>query len=167
MGALLLFLFITTAANAGLVTYKDENGTLHAVMSLDDVPEKYKAATKQTGTSAPTQAAPPQPNMPATSATRARLVLACKGSLTKSMNPAPSETKKDAMCGCLMESMVNAKPADEALKSDEQWDEFAHIIETGKASGPRYQRLVSKAEFLLSGLKDSAVQSCIDKKLGK
>ncbi|HEY8278674.1 MAG TPA: retropepsin-like aspartic protease [Bdellovibrionota bacterium] len=48
LSALFLFCF---SAGAGLFSYKDKNGTLHAVTSEDQIPEEYKAKSRKVSSS--------------------------------------------------------------------------------------------------------------------
>lgn len=48
---LLAFLGCAVSAWAGVYTYRDENGTLQAVSSPEDIPEKYRAHSKALSTS--------------------------------------------------------------------------------------------------------------------
>lgn len=44
---LALTLLLSAAPARALITYKDENGTLHAVKSEDEIPEQYRKKTKR------------------------------------------------------------------------------------------------------------------------
>lgn len=46
IAALILLSTLGLPAHAGLIKYKDENGTLHVVQSVDDIPEKYREQAK-------------------------------------------------------------------------------------------------------------------------